>query len=184
MDVKLVVTGGSHKARVIQLQSAETIIGRQRGCDIRIPSARVSRRHCRLIYRDDCLIVVDLVSANGTYLNDVAVEGQALVRPGDQLSVGPVTFRVEYQLTTNAVLRTQPVDPPSLGDKDEVIKLVEEDPAPSQKKNVPGRSEPSSAGVQEVLGEADGAKVKSDNLAWMPPKPEDVRDILSQLEDE
>ena len=53
------------------LRSEETIVGRQRGCDLRIPSPLVSRRHCRLSFRDGCLILEDLASVRATIENRV-----------------------------------------------------------------------------------------------------------------
>src|SRR5205807_2109285 len=97
------VTEGSKAAQVIRLQSEETIIGRQQGCDLRIPSSLVSRRHCRLSFRDDCLMLEDLASSNGSFVNGAAVKGQEVVRPGDLVRIGPVTFRVEYQLSSAAI---------------------------------------------------------------------------------
>src|SRR4051812_4473060 len=99
MDVRLVVEKGAARSRAIRLHSEETIVGRRHGCDLRIPSASVSRRHCLLSFRDGFLSVEDLLSANGTYLNGERVAGKQVVRPGDRLDVGPVTFVVEYQLT-------------------------------------------------------------------------------------
>ncbi|MGF1578228.1 MAG: FHA domain-containing protein [Gemmataceae bacterium] len=105
MDVKLVVLRGGKKQQVFALKYEETVLGRKRGCNIRIPSGEVSRRHCRLIYLDGCLIVEDLNSANGTFLNGRALRGAQLVQPGDQLTLGPVTFRVTYWLSPDAETR-------------------------------------------------------------------------------
>src|SRR5262245_18029453 len=99
MDVKLVIEQGSDTSKVFKLKSAETIIGRQNDCDLRIPSSAVSRKHCSLSFRDDVLTVEDLESANGTKVNGEAIEGSRVLRPGDRLEVGPVTFLVKYQLT-------------------------------------------------------------------------------------
>src|SRR5260370_3554116 len=102
MDVKLVVEKGSKKQGEIRLKSEDTIIGRRAGCDLRIPSASVRRRHCRRSLRDDCLMVEDLQSANGTYVNGVRITDTHIVRPGDRREVGPVTFLVQYQLSPAA----------------------------------------------------------------------------------
>ncbi len=104
MDVKLILQKSS-SAKVFRMRSEETIIGRQSGSDLRIPSAAVSRRHCRLSFRDDFLSVEDLDSANGTFVNGERVQGLQVLRPGDELEVGPVSFRVEYQLTAAAIDR-------------------------------------------------------------------------------
>src|SRR5262245_56303103 len=65
----------------------------------------VSRRHCVVRVRDGYVTVRDLKSSNGTQLNGEEVEGEQVVRPGDRLRVGPVTFVVEYQLTPEAIDR-------------------------------------------------------------------------------
>ncbi len=97
MDVKLVVIKGSRKTREIVLRDGETIIGRQTGCGLRIPSATVSRRHCRLGIHGSLVTIEDLGSANGCFLNGTRVRSVEFVRPGDRLEIGPVTFRVEYR---------------------------------------------------------------------------------------
>src|SRR5579883_2574966 len=96
MDVTLTIAQGTSRARRIRLRSAETIIGREKGCDLRIPSAEVSRRHCLLSYANGRLTVEDLDSSNGTYVNEVRVEGRAPVHAGDRLQIGPVIFTVDY----------------------------------------------------------------------------------------
>jgi pSer/pThr/pTyr-binding forkhead associated (FHA) protein len=105
MDVKLVVQRNGQAAQTFQLRRNEMIIGRQKGCGVRIPSAQVSRQHCLLAFKDDLLSVEDLSSANGTYLNGRRIVRREYLRPGDLLKVGPVTMLVQYQLTQAAVGR-------------------------------------------------------------------------------
>jgi predicted component of type VI protein secretion system len=105
MDVKLVIEQGKTRTKALFLRKDEGVIGRERGCAVRIPSADVSRRHCVLRVRDGYLTVQDLKSSNGTQLNGEDVTGEQVVRPGDRLRVGPVTFIVEYQLTPEAIDR-------------------------------------------------------------------------------
>src|SRR5439155_14618629 len=114
MDVQLVLERGSSKQQVIRLRSEETIVGRRQGCDLRIPSEQVSRRHCRLSFRDGILMVEDLASSNGTFLNGERITGQEVVRPGDRLDIGPVTFRAKYQLSQAAIDRLLRDDVPAL----------------------------------------------------------------------
>lgn len=113
MDVKLVVHQGPTQAREFRVRSEETIIGRKEGCALRIPSSQVSRLHCKLVWRDDLLHVEDLKSANGTRVNGQRVRGLQVLRPGDLLTVGPLTFLVNYQLTQRAIDRLlAEVEPP------------------------------------------------------------------------
>src|SRR5947207_2037587 len=102
MNVRLVVKRGGQR-RVIPVRAARAILGRARGNTVRIPSSEVSRSHCQLLQDSGLVYVEDLNSVNGTLLNGQRVQGPAVVRPGDLLEVGPVTFTVEYELTAEAL---------------------------------------------------------------------------------
>jgi pSer/pThr/pTyr-binding forkhead associated (FHA) protein len=103
MEVILTVTKGPARTKSVRLRAAETIIGRSRDCDLCIPSADVSRRHCLLALSGRQLTVEDLTSANGTFLNDQRVTGIQQVSSGDQLRIGPLTFIVDFQATRTAL---------------------------------------------------------------------------------
>ncbi|UCC74844.1 MAG: HD domain-containing protein [Gemmatimonadota bacterium] len=90
MDLVLVVREGTQVGRVFTVsQGGRKTIGRAPECDIRLSDQGVSRRHCTLENLGAVLRVVDLESANGSYINGQLVERGSL-SPGDQLAVGPV----------------------------------------------------------------------------------------------
>jgi HD-GYP domain-containing protein (c-di-GMP phosphodiesterase class II) len=66
-------------------------IGRMPQCEVQIDDQAVSRRHCTVEAAVDWLMVVDLGSANGTFINDEAIE-RARLAPGDRLQVGSTTL--------------------------------------------------------------------------------------------
>ena len=68
-------------------------IGRSAGADFIVDAGMVSRVHCRLSAREADVEVTDLESTNGTYVNGQRVE-TALLKDGDELGVGRVTFRI------------------------------------------------------------------------------------------
>src|SRR5215831_8818801 len=103
MDVRLVVEEGARHGHTFRMHAPQMIVGRKKGCGLRIPSASVSREHCRLQLIEGILTVEDLGSVNGTLLNGELVAERQTVRPGDQLKVGPVTFVVEYELDQAAL---------------------------------------------------------------------------------
>ena len=70
-----------------------TVIGRDEACDITVDNKLLSRRHARLIIEDDKLKVIDLGSANGTYLNGERVN-EAIASPGDELCFDQERFTV------------------------------------------------------------------------------------------
>src|SRR5688500_1083126 len=102
MNFKLVVDSGGQR-KVVAVRGDEAVIGRSHGNTVRIPSAEVSRQHCRLSKKDGVVWVRDLGSVNGTSLNGMRIRGEEVVRPGDRVEVGPVTFVVEYDLTPEAI---------------------------------------------------------------------------------
>ena len=91
MDINLVLLKKSGLQKVFPLPSAVTVIGRRRDCDLRIPLASVSKRHCQLSHSDGKLKLRDLDSRNGTSHNGKAVK-EAEVAAGDSLEVGQLKF--------------------------------------------------------------------------------------------
>ena len=109
MNVRLVVDRGG-KRKVVPIREEQAIIGRSHGNTVRIPSAEVSRQHCRLSKKDGLVMVRDLGSVNGTLLNGTRISSEEVVRPGDRVEVGPVTFVVEYELTPEALAHLHGLD--------------------------------------------------------------------------
>jgi hypothetical protein len=69
-------------------------IGRAEACDLVLPGLTVSRYHAELHHQDEEWLLVDLGSTNGTRLNGWRIDGPVVVRPGDQVTFGDVTFRL------------------------------------------------------------------------------------------
>lgn len=90
----LQIQTGAHKGKQLKLPSRPLVIGRGDSADMRIHSGEISREHCRLTADGHNVIVEDLGSSNGTFVNGKPITGSARMTPGDRLTVGPVTFRV------------------------------------------------------------------------------------------
>ncbi|MBL4794086.1 MAG: FHA domain-containing protein [Pseudomonadales bacterium] len=74
--------------------SVTTVFGRDPSCsDIALPGSHVSRRHAELILADDHLLVRDLGSANGTFINGVKIT-EGLARPGDEIRFDTISLKV------------------------------------------------------------------------------------------
>jgi pSer/pThr/pTyr-binding forkhead associated (FHA) protein len=56
----------------------------------------VSRRHARITARDNRIMVEDLGSANGTFVNGVRLEGEKRLFHGDMLSLGQFDLQVHF----------------------------------------------------------------------------------------
>ena len=91
MDVNLVLFKKNGSRKIFPLPSSVTVIGRRHDCDLWVPLASVSKRHCQLNCSDGVLIIRDLGSRNGTFLNGKAVD-EAAIKAGDSIKVGPLVF--------------------------------------------------------------------------------------------
>lgn len=67
-------------------------LGRSSECDISIPSDEISRHHAKLQVVPDGVMVEDMGSANGTFVNNQRVHGGTLMKPGDELRLDTVRF--------------------------------------------------------------------------------------------
>lgn len=75
--------------KLIELEEGEAIIGRSPQCDIQIEVENVSRRHARIIFRNEEYRIEDLGSTNGVYINGIKVE-KCVLRDYDQIDIGGV----------------------------------------------------------------------------------------------
>jgi FHA domain/Domain of unknown function (DUF1707) len=75
------------------LRGGRLVLGRHPACELVFDDATVSRRHAGLRLRDGRWYLADLGSSNGTWVNGRRVF-DAEVRPGDEIRLGDVTFRL------------------------------------------------------------------------------------------
>lgn len=91
--MKLFVLAGAKQGTEIPLKKDKFVIGRASDCTLRAGSDAISRHHCVLLKADQRVTVRDLGSRNGTYVNDVRIEGETPLEHGDELRVGPLHFK-------------------------------------------------------------------------------------------
>jgi predicted component of type VI protein secretion system len=92
MEVRLIVLEGKHKDREIPLPETIFMIGRDKQCHLRPHCPSVSKLHCAIAAWAGQVRVRDLKSRNGTFLNGERIEGEVVVRDGDQLQIGTLMF--------------------------------------------------------------------------------------------
>src|SRR5438309_1904825 len=90
--------GGAERREVFDKH--EINVGRVQGNDLMLPKGNVSKRHARLLFRDGRVIVTDLKSTNGTYVNGRKIAQATIVREGDKIYVGDFVLRVELSAST------------------------------------------------------------------------------------
>ncbi len=91
MEAKLeVIRGAKPVALTLRLP---TIIGRGSDSKIKLAASTVSRNHCELYEYEGQLVVRDLGSSNGTFVNGHKINAATFLTTEDELTVGPVTLR-------------------------------------------------------------------------------------------
>ncbi|MDF1667185.1 MAG: FHA domain-containing protein, partial [Planctomycetota bacterium] len=71
---------------------APVILGRGSAATVRIDDPGLSRRHCRVSLTPQGLLIQDLDSSNGSFVNGQRISTQYL-RPGDEISIGQTVMR-------------------------------------------------------------------------------------------
>lgn len=72
------------------------IIGREAGLTIAlVGETNVSRRHAEIVRNGTSMVIRDLGSTNGTFVNGVKIDGDQELRPGDRVQFGSVGFVIE-----------------------------------------------------------------------------------------
>ena len=96
MQVKLKVRSGSHEGKEISVSSEKFLIGRSESCQLRPKSESVSRKHCIIVLKDNKVLIQDLKSRNGTFVNEKRLPSDKarVLKAGDQLRIGKLEFEL------------------------------------------------------------------------------------------
>lgn len=71
----------------LKVKKVTNVVGREGTCDIYVESKQVSRRHCLLQVTERGLLVKDLESTNGTFVNGIPMT-DGYINEGDRLALG------------------------------------------------------------------------------------------------
>lgn len=111
--MRLIAQPGTRRETVIACRRVVTLIGSRDGCKICLRHPKVAPLHVVLVNSGTGVYGVDLVTNQGTHLNGLKMEHEAL-SDGDDLEIGPWTFRVDIEQPTHdthADLHPFPLDP-------------------------------------------------------------------------
>ena len=111
-----------------ELSEGTYVVGRGASCRIRFDSPEVSERHAILTVRGGRVLLEDLHSANGTYVNGEAVEQPVSLDSGMVVQIGNCMLRVSDGEDETAGSEESPV-PPDGGDSPEVDQATPEEGA-------------------------------------------------------
>ena len=112
---KLRITSPELTPVEFELGPGRSVVGREGELDCVVAHPSVSRQHCELVLTDEALIVRDLGSRNGTYLNGDRIQ-TAHVQTGSMLRVGDVEMIVSEapaQISVPDIALPAPPAPPT-----------------------------------------------------------------------
>lgn len=199
MQVVLRVVGGKHNGREIKLAVPKFIIGRGEGAHLRPSSDLVSRHHCGISVSDGQVIVEDLGSRNGTFVNGEQLKAAHTARSGDTIRIGRLQFELvmdparsaKKAKITNVVEAAARTAAPKQGIEDSISDWLETDVEPVS----PSRTETVQFSMEETQTlfessvkdkeqssgeividqvEQDSTELKKKGKGKLPPIPKDL----------
>jgi len=93
----LVVVDGLEPGRRVELRESALRIGRTEPCELVLPDPGISRTHCRIENRFGEIVVTDLGSTNGTFVDGRKVAGTTRLPVDSTLQVGEQVLRHEFR---------------------------------------------------------------------------------------
>lgn len=98
---KLVILTQGMTGRAHELNVDRTTIGRVEDNTFQIADASVSSHHCEVLLRGSEVLIRDLNSTNGTFVNDAQIT-ESVLKPGQKLRLGQIELRLEAAATAPA----------------------------------------------------------------------------------
>src|SRR5580658_2726583 len=113
---KLVVLTQSMAGRSCDLATERTTVGRVEDNAFQIAEPSVSSRHCEILLRGADIVVKDLNSTNGTFINGEKI-AEGVLKPGQTLRLGNVELKLDAPgapaAPASAPASSAPAKPPS-----------------------------------------------------------------------
>lgn len=100
-----------HEGKTYELPNGEYVIGRSVDNDITLPSILVSRQHARIQVLGDTVMLQDLDSVNGTFVNEERVKQACRLNPGDRIRIGNETMLLWWSQGTKTAPGSWQVQP-------------------------------------------------------------------------
>ncbi|MEO8271992.1 MAG: FHA domain-containing protein [Aureliella sp.] len=112
MQMQLRVVTGGHEGKLISVNHDKFLIGRSDECHIRPKSESISRRHCAFVRKEGRILLIDLKSRNGTYVNDQKLDPSKakILKNGDHIKVGKLEFIAVIEAGVSNVKKSEVKD--------------------------------------------------------------------------
>ncbi|PWU19471.1 MAG: hypothetical protein C5B50_06410 [Verrucomicrobia bacterium] len=105
---RLIVNPGSTATWEIQLKPGANFIGRAAANDFTLEDSSVSGSHCQLLVEESCVVLKDLGSTNGTFINRTQIK-EAVLQDGQNIQLGGVSMIFYADTQSRAGVPTAPI---------------------------------------------------------------------------
>src|ERR1700743_1634328 len=92
---KLVVLSEGMTGQSYELKVDKTTVGRVDDNTFQVAHPSVSSHHCEALLRGNDVVIKDLNSTNGTFINNQQITGESVLKAGQILRLGQVEIRLE-----------------------------------------------------------------------------------------
>lgn len=145
----------------------DMVVGRHQSADIVLQAAEISRKHAAFLLKDQALWVQDLNSSNGSFVNDLRIEHETLLKEGDIVQFASLKFSVLAPAQEVVAVTIESAEVEAVPVQPEVI------PATEQPSEAVAVSETEAAQVDEVAKTA----AQQMNEQGMPSLTERDREV-------
>ena len=111
---KLVILTQGLNGRAHELNVDRTTIGRVEDNLFQIAESSISSHHCEVLLHGSDVVIKDLNSTNGTFINDEQITERVL-KPGQTLRLGQVELKLETGMAASAPASAAPATAPAPG---------------------------------------------------------------------
>jgi DNA-binding CsgD family transcriptional regulator len=82
------------KSWIIPIDKDPFIIGRNEDCNLYLSSNNISRNHAEIYFNGSSIMLRDLKSTNGTFINGKKISDAVLLNNGDKISFSNIEFKI------------------------------------------------------------------------------------------
>lgn len=160
-----VLAGSSSGQRIfLKEQDHPFIIGRDEACDLSLAENVLSRRHVQLEHKWGGVVITDLSSKNGTFVNNEPVQ-EKLLHDGDRILLGTLKILYRNPKEVNAQLTHQELQ------KKKLVAALEEAEAINKKQAERTAQEEAEADLAQAEAEAQAQEVEESLADTNTPEP-------------
>jgi pSer/pThr/pTyr-binding forkhead associated (FHA) protein len=96
----------------LELMTGSILIGRLPDCELKLDDILVSRMHARISVQSDQVVIEDLHSSNGVYINGNRIGHSAVLREGDRILIGTTELSL-FESRDSSLMRIRAARPAS-----------------------------------------------------------------------